>query len=216
MSGYISAILKDQITNEDVTNIILNSEGFKPDYQIPNGVSFSFSASFNMPGNLKKIGDLKNSSVMISNLSLKSGVMGIIQLIPRKSETPDAFVISKSELDDLILKMKIKERVFSYDVYVNLVRDGKGVHQRKEKIPELLTIKKPRSFGLRIVNDEIPEDDIRTQLWKQINIEPIVQDPTKLSITMIFRDESLEDKIISEGFADIEKLLNYLKENNNV
>ena len=69
---------------------------------------------------------------------------------------------------------------------------------------------------MRIVDDEIPEDDIRTQSWKQINIEPIVQDPTKLSITMIFRDESLEDKKISEGFADIEKLLNYLKENNNV
>ena len=68
------------------------------------------------------------------------------------------------------------------------------------------------SFGLRIFEGDLTDQDIRIQPWKQINIEPVVQDPTKLTITMIFRNEHLEKNIISKGYEDLEKLLNFLKE----
>lgn len=212
MSGYISAILKDKLTNEDITKIISKYDAFKPDYMIPGIFTIGFSASFGMPGNLKKIGDLKNNTVMVANLSAKSGERGIIQLAPKNSETPHEFEVSMSELDNLLSKTGIKERLLYHEIYVNFVRERKEFKQTKEKLPNLKTIKNPRSFGLRIFEGELPDDDIRTQPWKQINIEPVVQDPTKLSITIIFRNENLEQSIISNGYEDVDKLLDYLKE----
>ena len=117
-----------------------------------------------------------------------------------------------TELDELISKTGIKERVMLYEIYVNFIRDRKENTMKKVILPELKTIKDPRLFGLRIFEGDLADQDIRTQHWKQINIEPIVQDPTKLGITMIFRSEHLQKNIISEGLEDVDKLLNYPKE----
>lgn len=212
MTAYISAILKDKITNEDVTNIISKEAGLKPDYLIPSMYSQGFGVTFGTQGNLKKIGDLKNCAVMVANLVVKTGEVGIIQLTPKKAETEHEMEILMSEMDDLIFKTEIKERVISYELYVNFIKDGKDAIQRKIILPELKTMEKPMSFGLRIFEGDLTDQDIRIQPWKQINIEPVVQDPTKLTITMIFRNKHLEKNIISKGYEDLEKLLNFLKE----
>ncbi|MCW6169185.1 MAG: hypothetical protein LVQ96_05605 [Thermoplasmatales archaeon] len=212
MSGNITVILNNKLTNEDVTAIIMIEGSFKADYQIPTLLVPGLGTPLNIQAGFRKIGEIENNTVTVGNITYRSGEKGVIQFTVRKGDDPKEFENAVNMINELIAKAGLKERVFAYELYLNLVEEGNQLREKRIKLPKLETMSDPKLFGLRIFDAILSEDDIRSQPWKQINIEPLIQDPTKISITMTYRMIYFENSIISKAFLDAEKLMNYLKE----
>lgn len=205
MPANILAILKNPISSKDIENL-LKVSGVIFDYEIPRFSPASFTIS---TSSYQRIAKIDGAPLSVANLDYRGIQRGAIQLTPLKDEEAEVSKVFEI-LYNLISNSNLSDRVDFYELFISFTKNEPMIWPKAE-VPKLKSMVNPQHFGMRIFEGQIGSADIRTQLWKQITIEPMVENPSIIIVNAIYRIREYKEQIVNEVYSDIKTLLEYLK-----
>jgi len=202
------AILTRPLKGEDVENILGYKE-IEHDLSIPllpmptgpGSVSISF---WNQPSLI--IGKLAGAGIQVYNAAYPKDQRGIIQLNLTDEPKPNVANYLQS-LSALLSSARLDKDLFAYELSFSFFRQGALKRFEPPVSPALKGIKDPYLFEFNIYEGDLREGDVRLLPFKQISIQPVTSDLSRIFVTFVYRVLPGEKETLLSAFDDLEKVL---------
>ena len=208
MTTNLFAILTRPLKGEDVENIL----GYKeiehnlsiPLLPMPTGPG-SVSISFWGPPSLT-IGKLAGAGIQVYNAAYPKDQRGIIQLSLTDEPKPNVTNYLQA-LSALLSSTRLDKDLFAYELSFSSFRQG-TLKRFELPVPlELKGIKDPYLFEFNIYEGDLREGDVRLLPFKQISIQPVNFDLSRIIVAFVYRVRPDEKETLLSAFDDLEKVL---------
>lgn len=165
-----------------------------------------------MPG--IKLTRILDTDLNAYNLQYPSQLRGIftfrVQNVPLNVKIDPHF----EGLVDTIKKLGYEDKLFFYEIVINLEAEFVSFVNMKNLFPDLLTIANPKLYSLRLFDGNITDKDPREELWSELQVEPIINNPKRVVVNAIYRKNKYDNRLIDNIFQDIQKIFGRLRETN--
>ncbi|MCL4334469.1 MAG: hypothetical protein M1424_07405 [Candidatus Thermoplasmatota archaeon] len=144
----------------------------------------------------------------VANLSYNPDIVrGAFQI--SKSETePKEIGIAITRVVDVVNKLNLGKDLLFHEISINKTLEKRPINKNKLKGEKLKTLQNPIRFGLRIFEGEIDTKDIRSIPWKEVRIEPSIQNPQNSIVFFVYRRGSkINQDDLDNVLADIDLLV---------
>jgi len=206
LTTNLIAMLTRPLKEEDIEKL-LNYKGMEHNFSIPLifmpiGV---FSVSFGPPTPLT-IGKLVGANLQVHNAAFTKDQRGVIQLSLMDEPKPDVTKYLDA-LSTLLSSTRLDADLFAYELYHNTVRQGTLKKFRPSIPTDLKGMKDPYLFEFNIYQGDLRGGDVRLLPFEQISVQPATSDPSRVSITLVYRVRPDEKEVLLVAFDDLEKVL---------
>ena len=161
----------------------------------PGSVSTSFWGSAPLI-----VGKLAGAGIQAYNAAYPKGQRGIIQLSLVDEPKPNVANYLQA-LSALLSSTGLDKDLFAYELSFSSFRQGALKRFEPPVSLELKGIKDPYLFELNIYEGDLREGDVRSLPFKQISIQPVTSDLSRIFVTFVYRVRPDEKEALLSCFC---------------
>lgn len=165
---------------------------------------------FNVSGPGIKLTRVLDVDLMAYNLQYPSQLSGIltfkVQNVPIETRPEPHFQF----LTDIVKKLGYEDKLLFFEIVINFEADFVSFVDVKNLFSDLSTMMEPKLFSLRLFDGKITDKDPREELWNEIQVEPIINNPRKVVVNAIYRKSGYKESLFDDIFGDIQKIFSKL------